>query len=230
MKRLAWLVLCSALIHGVLFLWILRFSVPLAPVEEQTMKTYIVSEQLQQAILAKIKQTDEILAQQIPPINVDPQSAINDEVENSTELKSKAAQQPKIPSIETQPSVEPSKHTEKAANTASFVKINPFKSLNSILANEHQQFVQQQQIDPTTALPKRITVPKLHQQNSPAIKLSDVGGKTDYQQGKNCYTIDLNGVMGKQDLPSGAPRPCKHVKSDDELLLEQSLNKWRKDK
>jgi hypothetical protein len=229
LQRLVWLVILSAAAHIALFTWLLKVKLPIAPQPGDSLKTYIVSAAVQKSILEKLNAPKENTTQEFKQPN---QAEPKVKRESKTAPAQEQITRPVTTSANhvSRSKLKPNKVTAAESNTPVAIKINPYKALNSMLSNEHHQFIEQQQVNSNPPQPKRITVPQTHQQHSAAIKLSDAGGKQVYQQGKNCYTIDLNSVMAKSDLPSGPPRPCKHIKSDDEILLEQSLNKWRKDK
>lgn len=115
-----------------------------------------------------------------------------------------------------------------------FKKLNPYRRLPQISTGN---FLNEEKVTfgyPTHKSKKemtindRITVPSedMREESSQIIAVSAGGSKRVEKWRGKCYDVDLATVFGKSGMPQGGPRLCPGEKSDDQVLLEKSMEKW----
>lgn len=208
-------------LHGVIVFCLLKANpkIEVKIQKENVLKTYIVSDKKQEALLQK----DQTLKEK-------KQFKTKKEVVQKKDLKPKKT-------IKNQSSQEVNKEkiNQKMANKAedsksikvkTFKKLNPYSGLNSIMAQEHTRFVDSK--SSVTGKPKigRIAVPKAHQKNIKSEALVRSSREAIFKQDGKCFFEVFGSQMSTLGMPSSGPVPCPGEKSANEAAYAAAMDKW----
>ncbi|WP_100912468.1 hypothetical protein [Pseudoalteromonas spongiae] len=227
--------LTSITVHFVLgYLLVTQTFKQSSSTQEASLKTYIIPVAQQRKILAEMvkpkdKQNPEPKQQNVP------EKVIKNTV---------VGQEKKTPKIEellvpksTEKPLEIAPKTQKKSNETKtkVIKFNRYKSLESVIEKEQQAYFKSQQFNNQISQPKVKIKPSQKYQDLVKGQAEVVTGsvtssrKTIKYKGK-CYLVDSSSEMGSMDMPSSSGFPCPGEKSDNEILLKNSLNKYLKKK
>ena len=196
--------------------------------QEASLKTYIIPVAQQRKILAEMRKPktkdksdhkqDKASENIIKNTNVE-------KVKKATEVKETPISRRTEKALESVP-----KTQKKATETKSkVIKFNRYKSLESVIEQEQQAYFKSRQFGNQVSRPKVIIKPSKKYQDLIRKKAEVVVGsatssrKTVKYKGK-CYLVDSNSEMGSMDMPSSPGFPCPGEKSDNEILLKNSLD------
>lgn len=123
--------------------------------------------------------------------------------------------------------------TQEKSTETKVIKFNRYKSLESVIEKEQKAFFKSQQFNNQIGQPKVKIKPSQKYQDLVNKQAEVVVGnvtssrKTIKYKGK-CYLVDSNSEMGSMDMPSSSGFLCPGEKSDNEILLKNSLDKYLK--
>lgn len=225
--------LTSITVHFVLG-WLLinqTYKVPSSK-QETSLKTYIIPVAQQREILAKMaKPKDEQKSE--PKQQEVPEKIAKKAVVEKVNKTPKVAKSP-IPKRTEKPLKSAPKTQEKSTETK-VIKFNRYKSLESVIEKEQQAFFKSQQFNNQIGQPKVKIKPSqkyqdlVNEQAEAVVGNATSSHKTIKYKGK-CYLVDSRSEMGSMDMPSSPGFPCPGEKSDNEILLKNSLDKYLKKK
>ncbi|MFY8352640.1 hypothetical protein AAEU29_19005 [Pseudoalteromonas sp. SSM20] len=200
--------------------------------QDASLKTYIISVAQQREILAK-------MAKPKAELNPEPkQQEVPEKISKKAEVEKvnktpKVAESP-VPKRAEKPLKIVSETQEKSAETK-VIKFNRYKSLESVIEKEQQAYFKSQQFNNQVSQPKVKIKPTQKYQDLVKEQAEVVVGsvtsprKTLKYKGK-CYLVDSSSEMSSMDMPSSSGFPCPGEKSDNEILLKNSLDKYLKKK
>ncbi|TMO83943.1 hypothetical protein [Pseudoalteromonas spongiae] len=199
-----------------------------------SLKTYIIPIAQQRKILAEIvKPKDEQKPE--PKQQEVPEKILKKVVVEQVNSPKKVAEPP-VPKSTEKPLKSAPKTQKKSNETkAKVIKFNRYKSIESVIEKEQQAYFKSQQFNNQISQPKVKIKPSQKYQDLVNGQTEVVTGsvassrKTIKYKGK-CYLVDSNSEMGSMDMPSSSGFPCPGEKSDNEILLKNSLNKYLKKK
>ncbi|KPV96884.1 hypothetical protein AN214_01345 [Pseudoalteromonas sp. P1-9] len=201
--------------------------------QEASLKTYIIPVAQQRKILAEmVKPKDEQKPE--PKQQEIPEKILKKAVVGQENKTSKVAEPPVQKSTEN-PLKSVPKTQGKSTNKTKVIKFNRYKSLENVIEKEQQAYFKSQQFNNQISQPKVKIKPSQKYQDLVNAKAEVVVGsatssrKTIKYKGK-CYLVDSSSEMGSMDMPSSSGFPCPGEKSDNEILLKNSLNKYLKKK
>lgn len=202
--------------------------------QEASLKTYIIPVAQQRKILAEMvkpkdEQNPEPKQQEVPEEIL--KKAVVEQVNNTPKIEELL-----VPKSTEKP-LEISPKTQKKSNETKtkVIKFNRYKSLESVIEKEQQAYFKSQQFNNQISQPKVKIKPSKKYQDLVNRQTEVVTGsvtssrKTIKYKGK-CYLVDSSSEMGSMDMPLSSGFPCPGEKSDNEILLKNSLNKYLKKK
>ncbi len=232
--------LLSILFHVVLFYCLTRLS-PIKYVQDeqpQSLSTYIIPVEQQREILARFEQEKKPEIKPQKELNVVEQSEILDR-KNNQKVVAQVIVQPKSDSqVQKEPSTSQDELVveelseapdNKKENREKGVKrLNPYAAISSVARQSHQEYVSQQSLSHQVGAPKQfIATPKHYANYNSTQKIASLNnGRSIVKWRGKCYIMDANSAMGSADMPSSGGGLCPGEKSDDEVLLKKSLDKW----
>ena len=227
--------LTSITVHFVLGYLLLTqtFKQP-SSTQEASLKTYIIPVAQQRKILAEmVKPTDE-QKPEAKQQNV-PEKVIKNTVVGQENKAPKVTELPVPKSTEKPLEISPKTQKKSNETKTKVIKFNRYKSLESVIEKEQQAYFKSQQFNNQISQPKVKIKPSKKYQDLVNRQTEVVTGsvtssrKTIKYKGK-CYLVDSSSEMGSMDMPSSSGFPCPGEKSDNEILLKNSLNKYLKNK
>ena len=178
-------------------------------------------------ILEKTKEKSDHKQDKVPE-NIIKNTAV-EKVKKAAEVKDTPISRRTEKALESVP-----KTQKKATETKSkVIKFNRYKSLESVIEQEQQAYFKSRQFGNQVSRPKVIIKPSKKYQDLTRKQAEVVVGsaassrKTIKYKGK-CYLVDSKSEMGSMDMPSSPGFPCLGEKSDNEILLKNSLDKYLK--
>ena len=200
--------------------------------QEASLKTYIIPVAQQRKILAEMRKskTKEEFDHK--------QDKASENIIKNTDVEKvkKVAEVKETPILRrTEKALESVPKTQKKAPeiTSKAIKFNRYKSFESVIEKEQQAYFKSQQFNNQISQPKVTIKPSKNYQELVNGQAEVVAGrvtsprKTIKYKGK-CYLIDSSSEMGSMDMPSSSSFPCPGEKSDNEILLKNSLDKYLK--
>ena len=198
--------------------------------QEALLKTYIIPVAQQREILAKMsKPKDEQKSE--PKQQEVPEKIAKKAVVEKVNKTPKVAESP-IPKRTEKPLKRAPKTQEKSTETK-VIKFNRYKSLESVIEKEQQTYFKSQQFNNQISQPKVIIKPSkkyqdLTSKQAEVVVGSETSTRKTIKYKSKCYLVDSNSEMGSMDMPSSSGFPCPGEKSDNEILLKNSLDKYLK--
>lgn len=187
--------------------------------KENVLKTYIVSDKKQEALLHKEQSLKE-----------KKQLKTKKEVVQKKDLKPKKTIKNQSPQVTNKEKInqkmEGKAEVSKSIKVKTFKKLNPYSGLNSIMVQEHTRFVDSK--SSMSGKPKigRIAVPKAHQKRIESEVLVDTASTSMFKQDGKCYVVKKDSQMSKLGMPSSGPIPCPGEKSVNEATYAAAMDKW----
>ncbi|MDE3274275.1 hypothetical protein [Pseudoalteromonas sp. G4] len=199
-----------------------------------SLKTYIIPVAQQRKILAEMMKPKDAQKPELKQQEV-PEKILKKTVVGQENKTPKVAKLP-VPKSTEKPLESVLKNQKKSNETKTkVIKFNRYKSLESVIDKEQQAFFKSQQFNNQISQPKVKIKPSQKYQDLVNEQAEVVVGsvtsprKTLKYKGK-CYLVDSSSEMGSMDMPSSSGFPCPGEKSDNEILLKNSLDKYLKKK
>ncbi|WP_394228370.1 hypothetical protein [Pseudoalteromonas spongiae] len=227
--------LTSITVHFVLgYLLVTQTFKQPSSTQEASLKTYIIPVAQQRKILAEMvkpkdEQKPEPKQQEVSEKIL--KKVVIEQVNSPKKVAELAVQKSTEKPLEIAPK------TQKKSNETKtkVIKFNRYKSLESVIEKEQQAYFKSQQFNNQISQPKVKIKPSKKYQDLVNRQTEVVTGsvtssrKTIKYKGK-CYLVDSSSEMGSMDMPSSSGFPCPGEKSDNEILLKNSLDKYLKKK
>lgn len=202
--------------------------------QEASLKTYIIPVAQQRKILAEMVKPKDEKKPEAKQQNV-PEKVIKKVVVGQENKTPKVAELPVLKSTEKPLEIAPKTQKKSNETKTKVIKFNRYKSLESVIEKEQQAYFKSQQFNNQISQPKVKIKPSQKYQDLVNRQAEVVTGsvtssrKTIKYKGK-CYLVDSSSEMGSMDMPSSSGFPCPGEKSDNEILLKNSLDKYLKKK
>lgn len=197
-----------------------------------SLKTYIIPVAQQRKILAEMmkakpERKPEFKQEEAPKTNL--KQAVVKKVNKIPGARESSVQK------RTQEPLNSSPKTQEKSTTSKNkpIKINPYKSFERVVEKEQQAYFKSQQFNNQLSKPKATIKPskkyldQTSNQDEVVVGSVTSSHKTIKYKGK-CYLVDSSSEMGSMDMPSSSGFPCPGEKSDNEILLKNSLDKYLK--
>lgn len=225
--------LTSITVHFVLGYLLLTqtFKQP-SSTQEASLKTYIIPVAQQRIILAEMRKPKD-------EQNPDPkqqevleeilEKTVVEQINNTPKIAESLVQKSTKKPLEIAPKIQKKSNETKTK----VIKFNRYKSLESVIEKEQQAYFKSQRFNNQISQPKVKIKPSQKYQDLVKGQTEVVTGnvtssrKTIKYKGK-CYLVDSSSEMGNMDMPSSSGFPCPGEKSDNEILLKNSLDKYLK--
>lgn len=201
-----------------------------------SLKTYIIPVEQQREILANMQKKNNKHALK-PEIVKDKQQIAAQESNNtSLPLKTLTIELEKVPAEIQKPNKQILKERQqvpKNYDAGKVLNFNPHSSIQTIIEKEERLFVQSQRFNHQVSKPRQAIKPSQKYQDITAIGSEVVSGnaispkKIIKWRGK-CYLVDDTSEIASAGLPSSSGSPCHGEKSDNQILLQKSLDKYLK--
>ncbi|MFH6952996.1 hypothetical protein ACHSBP_07815 [Pseudoalteromonas sp. XMcav1-K] len=227
--------LTSITVHFVLgYLLVTQTFKQPSSTQAASLKTYIIPVAQQRKILAEMVKPKDEQKPEAKQQNV-PEKIIKKVVVGQENKTLTVAELPVPKSTEKPLEIAPKTQKKSNETKTKVIKFNRYKSLESVIEKEQQAYFKSQQFNNQISQPKVKIKPSQKYQDLVNRQAEVVTGsvtssrKTIKYKGK-CYLVDSSSEMGSMDMPSSSGFPCPGEKSDNEILLKNSLDKYLKKK